>query len=129
MKICTLFAILTLFVSSEANFGFGGNDQADGNLHLNHRRCNTVGTTVVLTRPDGSSESCVCQAPPTTTTTPGPSSTASTPSTAATTPRRTFRPRPTHPPPPPRNTWVCTNTPRRTTTPAPTIIPTTQAVG
>lgn len=38
MKICTLFAILTLFVSSEANFGFGGNDQADGNLHLNHRK-------------------------------------------------------------------------------------------
>ncbi|OXA37079.1 arginase, hepatic [Folsomia candida] len=38
-------------------------------LYLSHRRCSPLGTSVVTSRPDGSSDSCTCHPPPPPTTT------------------------------------------------------------
>ncbi|OXA49631.1 integumentary mucin C.1 [Folsomia candida] len=118
MKGFTIFGIFAVsFLLLSETLAHSSSEEEGDNFFLNHQRCHSVGTKVVITRPDGSSESCTCQAPPTTTTAP-----------TTTTGRPGRRPRPV---PKPRNTWECTSTlaGSTTTTTAPitdtTITPTT----
>ncbi|OXA54380.1 arginase, hepatic [Folsomia candida] len=91
-----IFAISLVLLVSES---------LSDSLYLSHRRCSPVGTSVVTTRLDGSSDSCICHPPPPSTTT-------------------------IHSPPPhkwvrrhrpPQATWKCTTIAALTTKAAPTV--------
>ncbi|OXA39123.1 integumentary mucin C.1 [Folsomia candida] len=95
LAICVLALVADSFAHS------GEDDAKDGRL------CRTAGETILTTKPDGYSKSCVCQAPTTTTTS----------ATTTSTTRPTRRPRPA------KNTWKCTTTKATTTSTTTTALP------